>query len=188
MLIPLKRLDGKTVFIDSSVIFRVRPGLKALEPAAVSVVHYDPTPETRKYDTLASREALSRVVAGLRKVMPIVGLTSPSKTPVYLDAAKVTAVMPPTKGLHFRGTNAVITVFNQTQQVAETVAEASALIEAARARLAAPVALAESAAPQRAPVRRKAAVRRAKPATRRAQASAGRRAKTGAGRRAARRA
>ena len=137
MLLPLERLDGKTVFIDSSVIFRVRPGLKSMEPEAVSVVHYDPTPDTRRYETLASKEPLATVIAGLRVALPMVELTSPSGTQVFLDASKVSSIEPATKGLHFKGAKAVVRVYNQIQQVSESVAAARKLIDAARAEAAA---------------------------------------------------
>lgn len=132
MLIALKRLDGKTVHIDSSTIFRVRPAIKSMEPKAVSVVHYDPDPTDSRYETLASNETIAAVTKTLRKVLPMAKLTSPSGTAVFVDAAKVMSVTPSNRDLHFPGAKAVLFVHKQTQQVAETPDEAAAILNAAR--------------------------------------------------------
>ena len=132
MLIALKRLDGKLIYIDSSTIFRVRPAIKSMEPKAVSVVHYDPDPSDSRYETLASNETIAAVVKTLGKVLPMAKLTSPSGTAVYVDAAKVMSVSPANKDLHYPGAEAILFVHKQTQQVSETPDEAGAIINAAR--------------------------------------------------------
>lgn len=134
MLLSIKRLDGKTIEIDSTAVFRMRPAIKSVEhPSAVAVVHYDPTPWNRHYEILATRTKVTAVAKILASALPMVKLTSPIGAPVYLDADKIVKVEPADKKVHFPKAKAVLYVkFGQSQQVSETVAEAKAMIEAAR--------------------------------------------------------
>ncbi len=135
MLLSIKRLDGKAVEIDSATIFRLRPALKSLEaPGAVSVLHYDRSPFDQRYETLASKLTMTAVAKILEEALPMVKLTSPVGTPVYLDAAKIVEVQPSNKEMHFPKAKAVAHLFGQTQQLLETVAEAKSKITAARER------------------------------------------------------
>lgn len=131
MLVELKRLDGKSVQLPSEAIFRVRPAIKSVEPRAVAVVHYDLDTRDPRYDTLASKETIRQVIGRISKELPMVLFSSPSGTPVYLDASKVVSVDQPDTGLHYPGTRAVVHVLTQYQQVAETVTEVGNRVRAA---------------------------------------------------------
>jgi hypothetical protein len=122
-LVELRRLDNKLVQIPSSAIFRVRPALEAVEPRAATVIHYDLDDRDPRYNTLASLEDIAKVVQRISEALPMVEFSSPTGTPVFLDASKIKTVVPPSKGLHYPGTNAYVQIYTQFQQVAESVAE-----------------------------------------------------------------
>lgn len=132
MLLSFKRLDNKTVQVDSSAIFRIRPALQSVEPNAICVLHYDPNPADSLYDSLASKWALDDMVAVASRALPMVRLSSPTGTPVFIDAGKVKSITPPIKGVHYEGTKAVVFVLSQLQQVAETVDVVGRLVTEAR--------------------------------------------------------
>lgn len=132
MLISFRRLDGKKVDIDSAVIFRARPAI-SIEPGARAVIHYDPNPLDKRYETLASNDSLKDIANAMATALQIAALHAPNGSPVILDANKVSGISPAISGLHYPGTKAVVTVFGQIQQVAESVADARRIIAAARA-------------------------------------------------------
>jgi hypothetical protein len=131
VLIELRRLDNKPVQLPSTAIFRVRPAIESVEPRAVTVVHYDLDDRDANYDTLASLEDMAKVIQRIAVTLPMVKFTSPSGTPVFLDASKVLGVAQPIKGVHYTGTNAVVRVYTQYQQVAESVSEVAKRVQKA---------------------------------------------------------
>jgi hypothetical protein len=134
MLLSFKRYDGKMVDIDSAVIFRARPRIDSYDdPGVQTVISYDLNTADPLYQRLPTKTPMAEVVALLSTALPIAQLTTVTGAPVYVDAAKVKAIEPPlsTPGTSPEGTKAVLFVYTQYQPVAETVAAARKIINAA---------------------------------------------------------
>jgi hypothetical protein len=134
MLLSFKRYDGKMVDIDSGVIFRARPRIDSYDdPGVESVVSYDLNPSDPIYQRLPTKTPTVDVVALLSTALPIAQLTTVTGAPVYVDASKVKAIEPPLSNpvTSPKGTKAVLFVYTQYQPVAETVAAARKIINAA---------------------------------------------------------
>ena len=134
MLLSFKRYDGKMVDIDSAVIFRARPRIDSYDdPGVQTVISYDLNPADPLYQRLPTKTPTAEVVALLSTALPMAQLTTVTGAPVYIDAAKVKAIEPPLShtGTSPEGTKAVLFVYTQYQPVAETVAAARKIINAA---------------------------------------------------------
>ena len=134
MLLSFKRYDGKMVDIDSTVIFRARPRIDSYDdPGVETVISYDLNPADPLYQRLPTKTPTAAVVSVLSTALPMAQLTTVTGAPVYVDAAKVKAIEPPLSapGTSPQGTKAVLFVYTQYQPVAETVAAARKIINAA---------------------------------------------------------
>jgi hypothetical protein len=134
MLLSFKRYDGKMVDIDSAVIFRARPRIESYDdPGVQTVISYDLNPADPLYQRLPTKMPTPEVVALLSTALPMAQLTTVTGAPVYVDASKVKAIEPPLSNPSTspKGTRAVLFVYTQYQPVAETVAAARQIINAA---------------------------------------------------------
>jgi hypothetical protein len=134
MLLSFRRYDGKMVDVDSGVIFRARPRIDSYDdPGVETVISYDLNPADPLYQRLPTKTPTTEVVALLATALPIAKLTTVTGAPVYVDASKVKAIEPPLSNpvTSPKGTKAVLFVYTQYQPVAETVAAARKIINAA---------------------------------------------------------
>jgi len=134
MLLSFERSDGQMVDIDSSLIFRARPRLDSSdEPGVQTVISYILHIADPRYRRLPTKTTTAGIVALLSTALPMARLTTVTGAPVYVDAAKVEAIELPIKGESPDGTKAVLLVSTQHQPVAETVAAARKILDAALA-------------------------------------------------------
>lgn len=116
-MIRLTGLDGSSILVSKSSIFRLRATLPEEAPAAVKIEYSG--------GYVLTREPLTVLLVRLQPDTKLIALTTRNGSPVYLEASAISRVR---EALPINGPGTEITVGGHFQQVTEPVAEVEAAI------------------------------------------------------------
>jgi hypothetical protein len=118
-------LGGKDYSVFRDAIWRIREACNPSEPPGTTIIDF-------AYVRLFASEPFDVVLNELRLTTSLIKLTAPNGVPVYLVADKIVEVYEPVPGLYHPETHSIVGSLEGRQQVQESKAHVSAMIDSIR--------------------------------------------------------